>query len=95
MAYPPPRKAPGFAVASLSTGVAGLVLAACLSFFPVLPVLAFVFGHLAMSRINREYLPGRGLAIAGLVTGYIGLALSVLLLILILIGTFTSPTPTF
>lgn len=83
------------AIASLATGVAGLALAGCLSFLPVLPVLAIVFGHLSLSAINRTGLPGRGLAATGLVTGYIGLAASLLVLVLILVGTLTSPTPTF
>jgi hypothetical protein len=39
--------------------------------------------------------PGRGYAIAGLVTGYIGIALALLWLIGSIIGTFTSPMPTF
>ena len=50
---------------------------------------------LSLSTINRTGLPGRGLAVTGLVTGYIGLAASVLILVLILVGTLTSPTPTF
>lgn len=103
MTYPPqlpvtfatPLKTPGFAIASMATGVAGLVLAICLAFFPVLPILAIVFGYLALARINRELLPGRAMAITGLITGYIGLAVSALLLILIAIGTFSSPTPNF
>jgi len=83
------------AIASLGTGIGGLVLSSCLFFFPVLPILAVVFGHISISQINRQGLSGRGLAVAGLITGYIGLAISIVLLVLIIIGTVTSPTPTF
>lgn len=95
MAYPPRPSIPGMAIAAISTGIAGLLLTPCLSFLPVLPVLAIVLGHLSLARINRGDLPGRGLAVTGLVTGYIGVALSILLLVLIIIGTISSPTPSF
>lgn len=38
-------------------------------------VLGVVFGHLALSQIRRTGEAGRGMAIAGLVLGYIGCAL--------------------
>lgn len=37
-------------------------------------VLAVVFGHVALNQIARNGQSGRGIAIAGLVLGYIGLA---------------------
>jgi hypothetical protein len=39
-------------------------------------ILAVIFGHVALSQIKRSYgaLGGRGMAIAGLVLGYIGIA---------------------
>ena len=93
--YGSPAKAPGLAIASLVTGLAGLVLVPCLWFFPVLPILGIVFGHVSLTRINREGLPGRGMAITGLVTGYVGLGIGLLLIVLVILGTITSPTPTF
>lgn len=93
--YPSAPEAPGLAIASLVTGIAGLVLVMCLWFFPVLPILGIVFGHVSLARINREGLPGRGMAITGLVTGYVGLGIGLLILVLIILGTVTSPTPTF
>jgi hypothetical protein len=43
----------------------------------LLGILAVIFGHIALSKIKRSggMLGGRGLAIGGLVTGYISLAL--------------------
>ena len=45
--------------------------------------LAVIFGHIALSQINKRQEGGKGLAIAGLVIGYLGLAG----LLLIIIGS--------
>lgn len=45
-------------------------------------VLAIVFGHVALSQIKSSGEEGRGLAIAGLVLGYIGLALTIVYVII-------------
>jgi peptidyl-prolyl cis-trans isomerase B (cyclophilin B) len=37
-----------------------------------------IFGHVALSQINKTGEGGRGLAIAGLVIGYVSCALSVI-----------------
>jgi competence protein ComGC len=60
----------------LVLGILSLVLAIiCIG--PLLAIPAVIFGHIALSKINRSggMLGGRGLAIGGLVTGYISLAL--------------------
>ncbi len=76
-------------------GILGITIGLCLLFFPVMPILAVVFGHIGMGQIRKTGAAGRGYAIAGLVTGYIGVGLAVLWLIGTIIGTFTSPMPTF
>lgn len=45
--------------------------------------LGVVFGHIGLSQIKRTGEQGRGLAIAGLVIGYLGIAVIVLYLALI------------
>ena len=57
-AYPPPRPTNSMAVVAL---VSALVFAP----------LGIVFGHIALSQIRRSGEEGHGLAIAGLVIGYI------------------------
>ena len=94
-AYPVRPKANGLALASMILGIVGITVGLCLIFFPVMPILAVVFGHLGLSQTRATGAPGRGYAIAGLVTGYIGIALALLWLIGSIIGTFTSPMPTF
>ena len=61
----------GLAIWSLVLGILGLV---CFSILGAIP--AVICGHMALSRIKRSAgaLAGQGLAIAGLVTGYLGLA---------------------
>ncbi len=94
-AYPVKAKTNGLALASMILGIVGITVGLCLIFFPVMPILAVVFGHLGLSQTRSTGAPGRGYAIAGLVTGYIGIALAILWLIAIIFGTFTSPIPTF
>jgi hypothetical protein len=43
-------------------------------------ILAVIFGHIALSQIRHTGQGGRGLAIAGLVLGYVGLALFLLVI---------------
>lgn len=50
-------------------------------------VLAIVFGHIALSQIKRTGENGRGLAIAGLILGYVFVAFWLLLVISIAAGT--------
>jgi hypothetical protein len=63
------------AVASMVLGIVGLVL------IPVIgPILALVFGYVAKASIDRSggREGGRGMAVAGIVLGYVGLVLGVL-----------------
>lgn len=48
--------------------------------------LAIVFGHVALNQIARRGQSGRGLAIAGLVLGYIGLATLLATLLAVTLG---------
>ena len=68
---PPPVKAvQGLAIGSLVLGIFSLIGGGLLL---IPPILAVIFGHMALSRADRDpLLGGRGLAIGGLVTGYIG-----------------------
>lgn len=67
-AYRPQADLPQtMAIVSLVLGIVG---------FTGIPtsILAVIFGHIALSRINRGEEGGKGMAIAGLVLGYVGLA---------------------
>lgn len=79
--YPPPLglqvvpAAPtnGLAVASLVCGLAGWFL------LPVIaPLLAVIFGHMARGQIRNSGEGGGGMAVAGLVLGYLSLAVALI-----------------
>jgi type II secretory pathway pseudopilin PulG len=63
------------AIASLISGILFLILPAA--------ILAILFGHLSRSRIKRSagHLKGQGMALAGLILGYFGIALIPLLIL--------------
>ncbi len=83
---PPPvgdhqPKTSGLAIASLVLGILGLVLLlVCLG--PLFAIPGVICGHLAYSRIKRSggTMTGNGMALAGLITGYLTIALGVVLI---------------
>ncbi|HEX5094606.1 MAG TPA: DUF4190 domain-containing protein [Acidimicrobiia bacterium] len=82
--YSGPPSNNGFAIASLVAGCAQLI------FCGIGAILAIVFGHVARGQIKRSNgtQTGRGLATAGLVLGYIGLALTVLGVVAVIVVLF-------
>ncbi|WP_164233828.1 DUF4190 domain-containing protein [Microbacterium hydrocarbonoxydans] len=89
-AYAAPRPNSGLAITSLICGIAGLVLSVLLfwAIFPILiSVAAVITGHLALRQLRRTPgLGGRGMAITGLITGYVGCAFLVFTVVAIVIG---------
>ena len=53
-------------------------------------IMAVIFGHIALRNIRRTHASGRGLAIAGLILGYIGVAILALGILFVIIGVATS-----
>src|SRR5690348_1441616 len=82
--YPPPVpgiKNSGLAIWSLVLGILGLVLLfGCIGILFAIP--AVICGHMAYGRIKRSggTLGGDGMAMAGLITGYITIGLGVFLI---------------
>lgn len=81
VAYPPAAPTSGLAIASLVCGILGVV-AMCAYVGGVFGLPAVICGHLSLGRIRQSAfdpipLQGRGMAIAGLITGYIAMALQV------------------
>ncbi len=75
----PFAKADGMAVTSLVLGLIGIVFTWL--FFLVFPlicaILAVIFGHVSISKIGKSggRLTGKGMAIGGLVCGYLEIAI--------------------
>lgn len=84
--YPPQPPAPktnGMAIASMVLGICAMTIGWLLVLFgaAILAIIAVVFGHIATTQIGRDpQQRGRGMAIAGLVLGYIALGLFVILI---------------
>lgn len=74
----------GLAIASLTCGVLSLVL---LGIFTAIP--AVICGHMSLGQLKREpetyNKSSRGMAIAGLITGYIIIALTILIAVIVII----------
>lgn len=68
----------GFGVASLVLGIVSLVLCCCSRLSGVLGVLAVIFGIIHIAK----HLPKKGLGIAGIITGAIGLIMGIVITVL-------------
>lgn len=68
----------GLAIASMVLGICALVLSCCVPYVPaLLALLAVVFGGVSIAKKKG----GKGMAVAGLVCGVIGLVPSVIVII--------------
>jgi hypothetical protein len=77
--YGLPPEPKGLSIASLCCGIAAFI---GLGFFLLPQIAAVILGHMALKREPS----GRGMAIAGLVLGYVGIALTVLVIVIIALG---------
>ena len=80
MSYPAPRQTSTLAILALVAGILGWTL------LPFLGSLGgIIFGHMARGEIRRSngQLDGDGLAVTGLVLGWINVVLAVLLVLVI------------
>ena len=83
----------GFALASFVLGIVSVAASFCCCGSALMPAaLAIIFGHLGSHQIRnsagRE--TGRGLAVAGLATGYVAIAAEVLILLIFLVAAIVS-----
>ena len=98
--YPPPPGQyglpPGYVVAPATRtngfSIAALVLGIVWIYW-IGSILALVFGYIAKSQIDNSNgtQTGRGMAIAGIVLGWIGVGILVLLIVLFLVGAAAVP----
>lgn len=77
--YPPPpmRKTNGLAIAALVCGICGFI-------YLVPAILGIIFGCISLRQIRREGSDGRGMALAGIITGACWMALVVVLVLVVL-----------
>jgi hypothetical protein len=82
-------KTSGMAIASMVVGILG-VFGGWMCCGVALPIIAIVLGHISFAQIQKTpaNLTGKGLAIAGFTTGYVGLLLGII--VSLLLGTFAA-----
>ena len=69
-------------IAALVLGIIGVL--GCCSF--ILPVLAIIFGWLGMQRAQAGLATNKGMAMAGLILGIVGVVISVIYWIMVFTG---------
>ena len=69
----PQRRTNSLAIVSLIAGIAGLTLVPFIG-----SIVAVITGHMSLSQLKTSGEEGRGIALGGLITGYVGLGLAVL-----------------
>jgi hypothetical protein len=73
-----PQPTNGLAIASMVLGIVWI--------YWVGSILALVFGYVALGQIKRTNQQGRGMAIAGIVLGWIGVAMIALLILVAIVA---------
>lgn len=84
---PATKTCTGFGVTALVTGILGILFAWVPGFGLVLAAVGTVFGGIAVARTRRASVPGKGMAIAGLVMGIVGVVLFALIVIVVAINS--------
>ncbi|MRG61277.1 DUF4190 domain-containing protein [Agromyces sp. CFH 90414] len=74
-----PAKTNTLAIVSLIASIAGIVIV-----YFIGSVVGVICGHIAINQIKKTGEQGRGMAIAGLIVGYVGIVLSIIGVILLI-----------
>jgi hypothetical protein len=83
---PPTSTTNGLAIASLVSSIAGFVLCG------IGYILGLVFGYIAKNQIDQSggTQQGRGMAVAGIIIGWVGVGLVVLIIVIAIIASAAS-----
>lgn len=79
-AYAPVAPTNSLAVVALISGIAGLVIIPFIG-----SIVAIITGHMSLGKLKTSGEQGRGMALAGLIMGYVGIAFAALGIILLII----------
>lgn len=86
--YQAPPPADGFAITSM---VLGIIAVLTCYFGIILGTVAVIFGHISLAKMKKDpSIGGKGMAIAGLATGYVGIAVSIVAGIMLLFAASTA-----
>ncbi|MFC6356909.1 DUF4190 domain-containing protein [Luethyella okanaganae] len=81
-AFGQPAKMNVFAIVSLVTSIVGF------------SIVGIVFGHISLAQIKKTGEQGRGLAIAGLIVGYVMLVLTIVFIVFLILAGLAASTGT-
>ena len=95
LAGPPSQKpaSPTMAIVSLVLGCVSLPLLLCAGFLAApISIGAVVCGHIALSALRSNPAgSGKGMALGGLVTGYVGILISLLFVVFLVVVVSNAP----
>jgi Domain of unknown function (DUF4190) len=80
----------GMGVAAMVCGICGLVLSLCGGWTIALSIVGIVLGAIGVQKANRRQAGGRSMAITGIVTGSIGVAISGVVIMFFIIAAIAS-----
>jgi len=80
----PPPKGNGMAVAAMVLGILAVVLCWVMLVNFILGVLGIIFGALGIARANKIGGTGKGMALAGLITGIFGILAGIVVVVFVL-----------
>jgi hypothetical protein len=83
---PPPSQSSGMAIASMILGILSIPLMSAYCFGVLPAILAVVLGHVARGKARRNEAGGAGMALAGVICGYISIALVFALVLLFMVA---------
>ena len=84
---PPQKPSPGLAVGAMIVGIVAIFPGCCLGYWTIVPgVVAIVLAIMARKAVAEGRASGGGMALAGLITGTIGVILGIIFLILVLVA---------
>jgi len=83
--YQQPRHTEGMAIAALVVSCAGIIGVCTWGIGGILSAVGAILGHVARRRISRNGTDGAGLALAGIIVGWVLTGLSVLIALLIIL----------
>lgn len=86
----------GMAITSMVLGIVGLCTLGCYLFGCIVAIVGVIFGHIARGQIRRTQAGGAGMALAGLICGYIAIGITLLLVVggIVLFAMMPQPTMT-
>jgi uncharacterized protein DUF4190 len=79
------------AIAALVLGICGVLFACCYGFGGLPGLIGAILGHVSMKQIKERGEAGRGMALAGVITGWSGVAIAIAFWVLIVIVAANDP----